>query len=189
MRQPIRERGNFQCPLSATSHWEQTIRTVQQNSMTLCWEDWLLQVPKAPESASAYERDGQMPTIYIYTPEGGRPATWGNGTRIAFTADSKAQIHSFHEQALKFGGKKREESQGHGCITVRITTPLTCAILMEQTAGGLLRFRVSSNLHWQTSTHSASTSSARRCGDRRTAALVAPAAGTTSSNGMSDRSQ
>lgn len=42
---------------------------------------------------------------------------------------------------------------------------------------------------WQTSTHVAATSSAMRAGLRRTAAFVAPAAGTTSSNSLSDTSQ
>ncbi|TIP14134.1 VOC family protein [Mesorhizobium sp.] len=66
-------------------------------------------LPKLPEKPLAYERDGQMPTIYLYTSEDGRPATWGNGTHVAFIADTKAQVHSFHEQALKLGGKNEGE--------------------------------------------------------------------------------
>jgi catechol 2,3-dioxygenase-like lactoylglutathione lyase family enzyme len=66
-------------------------------------------VPKPPEKPLAYERDGRMPTIYIYTPEDGRPATWGNGTHVAFIADTRAQVHAFHEQALKLGGKSEGE--------------------------------------------------------------------------------
>jgi hypothetical protein len=42
---------------------------------------------------------------------------------------------------------------------------------------------------WQTSTHSAATSSAIRDGAIRTALWVEPAAGTTSSNAFSDTSQ
>src|SRR3546814_21160237 len=64
-------------------------------------------LPKPPEKPLAYERDGQMPTIYIYTPEDGRPATWGNGTNVAFIADTQAQVHSFHEQAIKSGGTNK----------------------------------------------------------------------------------
>ncbi|WP_436638472.1 VOC family protein [Microbaculum sp. FT89] len=52
----------------------------------------------------AYERDGRMPTIYIYTPEDGRPATWGNGTHVAFVAETREQVHRFHELALQHGG-------------------------------------------------------------------------------------
>lgn len=61
-------------------------------------------LPKPPEKPLAYERDGQMPTIYIYSPEDGRPATWGNGTHIAFLAERREQVRSFHELALKNGG-------------------------------------------------------------------------------------
>jgi hypothetical protein len=49
-------------------------------------------LPKPPEKPLAYERGGQMPTIYIYTPEDGRPATWGNGTHVAFIADTKIRF-------------------------------------------------------------------------------------------------
>jgi catechol 2,3-dioxygenase-like lactoylglutathione lyase family enzyme len=61
-------------------------------------------LPKPPEKPLAYEKGGQMPTIYIYTPEDGRPATWGNGTHVAFIAETKEQVHLFHEEALRFGG-------------------------------------------------------------------------------------
>jgi hypothetical protein len=44
-------------------------------------------------------------------------------------------------------------------------------------------------ISWQTSTHCAAVSSARRRGAMRMALLVEPAAGTTSSKGASDRSQ
>ncbi|OBZ92397.1 lactoylglutathione lyase [Pararhizobium polonicum] len=61
-------------------------------------------LPKPAEKPLAYEKNGQMPTIYIYTPEDGRPATWGNGTHVALIADTKAQVHRFHELALTLGG-------------------------------------------------------------------------------------
>ena len=66
-------------------------------------------LPKPAEKPLAYERDGQMPTIYIYTPEDGRPATWGNGTHVAFIAATHAQVRLFHQQALKFGGTTEGE--------------------------------------------------------------------------------
>ncbi len=66
-------------------------------------------LPKPPEKPLAYERDGGMPTIYIYTPADGRPATWGNGTHVAFVAETRAAVHAFHEQALKFGGMSEGE--------------------------------------------------------------------------------
>ncbi|WP_417822879.1 VOC family protein [Thalassospira lucentensis] len=61
-------------------------------------------VPKPAEKPLAYDRNGQMPTIYIYTPEDGRPATWGNGTHVAFTADTRQQVDAFHAAALENGG-------------------------------------------------------------------------------------
>jgi catechol 2,3-dioxygenase-like lactoylglutathione lyase family enzyme len=39
-------------------------------------------LPKRPEKPLAYERDGKMPTIYIYTPEDGRPATWATARML-----------------------------------------------------------------------------------------------------------
>jgi catechol 2,3-dioxygenase-like lactoylglutathione lyase family enzyme len=61
-------------------------------------------LPKPPGKPPAYEKGGAMPTIYLYPPEDGRPATWGNGTHLAFIAATKAEVHSFHEKALKLGG-------------------------------------------------------------------------------------
>jgi len=57
-----------------------------------------------PEMLLAYEKDGVLPTIYICTPIDDRPATWGNGTHIAFVADSRRQVHEFYELALDHGG-------------------------------------------------------------------------------------
>lgn len=58
---------------------------------------------KPPGKPPAYEKGG-MPTIYLYPPEDGRPATWGNGTHIAFIADSKQAVHNFHAAAIRLGG-------------------------------------------------------------------------------------
>jgi Glyoxalase/Bleomycin resistance protein/Dioxygenase superfamily len=52
-----------------------------------------MRLPKPPSKPPAYEKDG-MPTIYLYPPEDGRPATWGNGTHIAFVAETKEAVHS-----------------------------------------------------------------------------------------------
>ncbi len=60
-------------------------------------------LPKPPGKPPAYENGG-MPTIYLYPPEDGRPATWGNGTHIAFIAETKDAVHTFHETALRLGG-------------------------------------------------------------------------------------
>ena len=61
-------------------------------------------LPKPPGKPAAYERNGAMPTIYLYTPEDGRPANVGNGTQVAFTAPGHAAVRAFHAAALANGG-------------------------------------------------------------------------------------
>jgi len=60
-------------------------------------------LPKPAGKPPAYEKDG-MPTIYLYPPEDGRPATWGNGSHIAFVAETREAVRAFHEAALRLGG-------------------------------------------------------------------------------------
>jgi catechol 2,3-dioxygenase-like lactoylglutathione lyase family enzyme len=67
---------------------------------TLGWA----RLPKPPGKPPAYEAAGGMPTLYLYTPEDGRPATWGNGTHVAFQAESRAAVAAFHAAALAAGG-------------------------------------------------------------------------------------
>jgi len=45
-----------------------------------------------------------MPRIFIYYPFDERPATWGNGTHVAFIANSRAAVDEFHKAALTNGG-------------------------------------------------------------------------------------
>lgn len=61
-------------------------------------------LPKPPGKPAAYEKDGARPTIYVCTPENDEPATFGNGTHIALTAESRQAVHRFHEAALSHGG-------------------------------------------------------------------------------------
>ena len=61
-------------------------------------------LPKPDDKPPAYEKNGGMPTIYLYTPEDGRPATWGNGTHVAFVAETRDQVHAFHDRAVELGG-------------------------------------------------------------------------------------
>lgn len=58
---------------------------------------------KPPGKPPAYENGG-MPTIFLYPPEDGRPATWGNGTHVAFVAQTHEAVHEFHRTALALGG-------------------------------------------------------------------------------------
>lgn len=58
----------------------------------------------ASEEAS-YGRPGDAdPSLYIVTPFDGEPATRGNGTMLALTADSRAAVRAFHTAALANGG-------------------------------------------------------------------------------------
>ena len=65
-------------------------------------------LPKPPGKRPACEQGG-MPTIYIFEPIDGRPATWGNGTQTAFLAETRGQVRAFHEAALRLGGQTEGE--------------------------------------------------------------------------------
>jgi len=58
---------------------------------------------KPPGKPPAYEKGG-MPTFFLYPPEDGRPATWGNGTHVAFVAETSEAVDAFHKTALSLGG-------------------------------------------------------------------------------------
>jgi catechol 2,3-dioxygenase-like lactoylglutathione lyase family enzyme len=60
-------------------------------------------LPKPPGKPPAYDKGG-MPVIYLYRPEDGRPATWGNGTHVAFVAETRDAVDLFHATALRLGG-------------------------------------------------------------------------------------
>ncbi len=46
----------------------------------------------------------RTPIVYVQRPFDGRPASFGNGTHIAFTASSQEAVDQFHEAALAHGG-------------------------------------------------------------------------------------
>ena len=74
-------------------------------------------VPKPAEKPLAYDRNGQMPTIYIYTPEDGRPATPANRS-MPFTPP--------HWKMVAWMKANRD----CGATTARITTRPTFVIPM-----------------------------------------------------------
>ena len=61
-------------------------------------------LPKPADKPPAYAKDDGLPIVYIYTPFDGEPATAGNGSHVAFIADTKAQVQAFHREALAHGG-------------------------------------------------------------------------------------
>ncbi|MEL6746737.1 MAG: VOC family protein [Pseudomonadota bacterium] len=64
-----------------------------------------LPAEEADESEAAFGYDGtRTPVVFVQAPFDGRPATWGNGTHVAFAAKTRAEVHAFHEAALAAGG-------------------------------------------------------------------------------------
>jgi len=61
-------------------------------------------VPKPTGKPPLYAIDGKMPHLYLYKPFDGQPATYGNGTHVAFQATSRTQVDAFHKAALANGG-------------------------------------------------------------------------------------
>src|SRR5665213_249783 len=49
------------------------------------------------------------PEFWVGAPHDGKPMHPGNGTHLGFIARSKAQVHKFHEVALKQGGSNNGE--------------------------------------------------------------------------------
>lgn len=43
--------------------------------------------------------------IYLVAPHDGSPATFGNGSMLAFKANSRAEVEAFHKAAVAAGGK------------------------------------------------------------------------------------
>ena len=43
-------------------------------------------------------------SLWILIPTDGQPATSGNGTNVAFLADSRETVNEFHRMALELGG-------------------------------------------------------------------------------------
>lgn len=61
-------------------------------------------IPKPPGKPAAYCKNGAPPHVYLYPPENGLPATWGNGAHIAFVADSREDVRKFYAAAIRIGG-------------------------------------------------------------------------------------
>ncbi len=59
---------------------------------------------KPENKPPAFCKNNSFPYIYLYYPENGLPATWGNGTHIAFAAETREQVRRFYESAMQAGG-------------------------------------------------------------------------------------
>ena len=98
-------------------------------------------LPKPPEKPLAYEKNGQMPTVYIYTPEGGRPATWGNGT-LLHLSQIKGACSFVHDEALKAGKMSEGEPGPRPPLWRKLPCCLCARSRWQQTPGRLLRGRM-----------------------------------------------
>ena len=61
-------------------------------------------LPKPENKPPAYCKNGSSPHLYLYYPENGLPATSGNGTHIAFIAETREQVRRFYENAMQADG-------------------------------------------------------------------------------------
>lgn len=83
-----------------TNDYERATRFYDKVLSTLGFE----RVPKPVGKPPLYARNNEMPYLYLYKPFDGRPATWGNGTHVAFLAKSVEVVDAFHAAALENGG-------------------------------------------------------------------------------------
>ena len=51
----------------------------------------------------------KAPIVYVQRPFDGRPASFGNGTHVAFSAKSRDTVDRFHAAALAHGGSSEGE--------------------------------------------------------------------------------
>lgn len=61
-------------------------------------------VPSKWQTWSAWQRAGETTRFWVGRPYNGLPASWGNGTMVAFMAHSHASVDAAHAAALSAGG-------------------------------------------------------------------------------------
>jgi len=57
------------------------------------------------EREIAYGSESGINLLWLVVPHLAYPATWGNGTMIAFSAKTRQQVRDFHAAALAAGGR------------------------------------------------------------------------------------
>lgn len=83
-----------------TNNYERAAMFYDATLATLGFE----RIPKPPGKPPLYAKNNGMPYLYLYQPFDGRPATWGNGTHVAFPAATTDEVDAFHAAALEHGG-------------------------------------------------------------------------------------
>ena len=61
-------------------------------------------LPKPAGKPPLYAKNNEMSYLYLYKPFDGRPIIWGNGTHVAFLAESAEVVDAFYAAALENGG-------------------------------------------------------------------------------------
>jgi catechol 2,3-dioxygenase-like lactoylglutathione lyase family enzyme len=61
-------------------------------------------VPSKWQTWAAWQRPGEATKFWVGTPYNGLPASWGNGTIVAFVAPGRASVGAAHTAALSVGG-------------------------------------------------------------------------------------
>lgn len=83
-----------------TNDYDRATRFYDKVLSTLEFE----RVPKPVGKPPLYSKNNEMPYLYLYKPFDGRPATWGNGTHVAFLAETVEKVDAFYAAALENGG-------------------------------------------------------------------------------------
>ena len=60
---------------------------------------------KVPDQPLMYCKGDQMPRIFVYYPFDDKPATAGNGSHVAFLAETRTAVDDFYKAALANGGE------------------------------------------------------------------------------------
>jgi catechol 2,3-dioxygenase-like lactoylglutathione lyase family enzyme len=60
--------------------------------------------PGAEDAPRGASRDAGEASVWLLKPFNGLPATWGNGTHVAFLADSREAVEDFYKAGLAAGG-------------------------------------------------------------------------------------
>ncbi len=86
--------------------FEAALRFYDQTLAALGWQRCDLDAPAGWAGWGIYEDEGRREiALWICRPFDGRPATAGNGTMVALSASTRAQVEAFHRLALSAGGR------------------------------------------------------------------------------------
>ena len=61
-------------------------------------------IPGKWQTWAAWQRPGEATKFWVGTPYNGLPASWGNGTMVAFLSPTQSSVDAAHAAALGAGG-------------------------------------------------------------------------------------